>query len=198
MYKRHHTCLLVLLWCLQLSLSLVFIRSLLLMLMSRSSSPSYVHTQSPPPPSFVLVLLCLVSIKSHRVKDWGPSTPLPGGHPEAASVCREALDGGPSAALPSSNCRRSLAFSDVRGDVHALIRANNNNRTMCVLRCARLRCVSLFMLAAVAAMLLLLFVCLHLDISGGGAQVRTEPAARWTTLAGCLHVGAESPSVMSF
>lgn len=85
-------------------------------------------------------------------------------------MCREALDGPPPPSCspsPPSDYRRSLASSDVRGDVHALVRAHNNSRRMCAVRC-----VSLFMLAAVAAMFLSLFVCLRLDISGGGGGLK--------------------------
>lgn len=67
----------------------------------------WAHT-IPPPSSFVFVLLCLVSIRSQRVKGWGPLIPLgtTGGSEDKQGSSRWGL----STALCTSDCRRFLAF----------------------------------------------------------------------------------------
>lgn len=154
------------------------------------------HTESHPPSSFVFVLLCLVSIRSQRVKGWGPLIPL--GTTGGSEYTQGSSQRGLPIALCTSDCRHFLAFRDMRSDVQYVVGHTNNNRRMCALRYTRLRCASLFMLAAAVMLLLCFPVCLLLYISGKGLQVHIEPAAHWTTLPMCLCVVAESQSGMSF
>lgn len=62
----------------------------------------------PPPSSFVFVLLCLVSIRSQRVKGWGPLIPL--GTTGGSEDKQGSAQWGLSIALCTSDCRLFLAF----------------------------------------------------------------------------------------
>lgn len=149
----------------------------------------------PPPSSFVFVLLCLVSIRSQRVKGWGPRSPW--GQPEAPRISREALDG-------ASRLRSAPLIADFPSPFEICVLtcsmcsyAQTTTFVLC-LACHCIVCRRLGFLPLVVMIILCFLVCLLLYISGKRLQVHIEPGARWTTLPMCLCVVAESQSGMSF
>lgn len=130
--------------------SLVFLFSSIFLFWCLSLGPCLsrmcAHTTPPSPSSFVFVLLCLVSIRSERVKGWGPLIPL--GTTRGSEYQRGSSQWGLLIALRTSERRLFLSFWDMCSDMqYALICTNNNIRRTRTPRCTGLRRVSLFVVS---------------------------------------------------